>query len=226
MTSADPQKTPPTPPRPPSRFTRLLFPRAIITLLSLGAVYLVLQMLWGESTAKSWQLYLGALGFGCLGLLGWWLLVSTDLEKARATGSYGKAWLGLPFCMLGVIGMMPLLVITVSTEARLRMDPYDRIDARIVKDELVIAFQKPTSANTVNLTINEAPITLEQLNTVPQTYIWGDGNRVLRVRLIHLGLDPGGVRSIRINAIIDESVAHLRDGQGVRIPQQRVVVTK
>jgi hypothetical protein len=209
-----------------SRFARLLYPRALAALLIGGAAYLLLQMLWGEDTAKSWQLYGGALGFGLLGILGWWLLASTDLQEAKATGRYGKAWLGLPFCMLGVIGMMPLLVIAVSTEARMRMDPHDRITARTADDLLVITFQEATAANTVNLTIDEVPVATSALEELPGTCTWSARNRVLSVRLKDIGVAAGEIQAIRINAINAEGVPHLRDAQGPRIPQQRVVVTK
>jgi len=208
----------------PQKFRLLLYPRILIGLLALALAYLLLQTLWDAPPATSWKLFFSAAGLGAVGLSGWWVLSRTDFEAARESGRYGGAWLGFPLCALGIIGMVPLLVLAVSNEARLRMNPNDLIEARAVDGELEIRFPQGTSANTVNLSIDDEPIPFERLSRQPDTYRWENQNHRLRVRTADLDIVLSEVRSIRINAILTEGAQPMRNALGKRIPQQRIVL--
>ena len=217
------------------------YPRLIVGLLVAAGVYLLLQRLWARSdddVRLSWQFYGAAAACGLVAITGWGLLMRVRPEADIAQGRYGvAAWLGFPLCLFGFLAMIPLLVLAVSSEARERLDPHDRIRAHVDGDRLEIIFPRPTwdgitgaaavgRGKTVNLVLDDVPVPASFFEDYPESHHWTPDHRrlIVNLRSLKTRLDRPAPEWVSINAIVDAK--QILDHARLRIPQQRILVDR
>jgi hypothetical protein len=226
---------PPAAARPRSTGRVHLYPKLVLGALGLALLILLLELLWGESTRVSWALYAGACGVGLLAWLGWRLL-ARGLARGGSSERFPgwSAWLGFSLCFFSLLALIPLLVLSVSSAARVYLDPRNRISAAFHDDCLEIIFpdsmaEPGLDGGAINLTFDEQPIPSGFFQAHPESHSWEDlqrgGDRkrlLLQWRILELHLGVSRPRRIGINAQLQER--QFLDATRRRIPQQWVRV--